>query len=46
MIYGAHVSIAGGVAYAPLHANTIGDVAMQIFTNHQNRSRSKPNETI
>ena len=39
---GAHVSISGGVANAPLNANEIGAKAFALFTGSSNRWVSKP----
>jgi len=39
---GAHVSVAGGVSYAPLNANKIGAKSFALFTGSSNRWSSKP----
>ena len=39
---GAHVSVEGGVANAPLNANEIGAKAFALFTRNPNRWASKP----
>jgi len=42
ILLGAHVSIAGGINFAPARAHEIGCTAMQIFTRNQRQWTSPP----
>lgn len=42
MNLGTHVSIAGGVANAPLNAEQLGITTFQIFSRNQKKWQSKP----